>query len=185
VPPAAIVVPLLAGAAVALALGVYGAHHTQATQSSTSVLFWTVTFESSKTMLRFKAWFTTAALVLAVAQLLAGLRLRDHLRWPRQIPLWLGDAHRLGGTLVLLVSLPVAYHCLWSLGFQASTANVRVLIHSLLGCFFYGVYVTKVLAVRRDEGPGWFVPALGGTTFAALTGVWLTSALFVATGRIG
>jgi hypothetical protein len=40
------------------------------------------------------------------------------IRFPRVRPAWLGTAHRLTGTLAFLLTLPVAYHCLWALGFQ-------------------------------------------------------------------
>ena len=136
-------------------------------------------------MLQFKSWFTTLAIGFALLQLATGMRLYDRVSWPRHIPLWLGDFHRLCGTLALLFSIPVAYHCLWSLGFQASTSNPRALIHSFLGCFFYGAFVTKVLAVRRGETPSWFVPVLGGVVLVALAGIWLSSSLFYFSGRIG
>jgi hypothetical protein len=40
--------------------------------------------------------------------------------------------HRWSGRLAFLVSIPVAMHCLYALGFQAF--DLRVLVHSLLGC---------------------------------------------------
>ena len=49
------------------------------------------------------------------------------------------------GTAAFVVYLPVAYHCLWSLGFQDT--DTRVLAHSLLGCAFYGAMATKLLAL--------------------------------------
>jgi len=176
---------LLAGGACAVFLGVYGKVHAPAGQRTTSVVFWSVTFESSTAMLQFKSFLTSVAIVLALFQLVTGLRLYDRVPWPRQIPLWLGDVHRLTGTLVLVVSLPVAYHCLWSLGFQSDTNNLRAYAHSLFGCFFYGAYVTKVLAVRRGSPPNWFIPIMGGTVLTTLAVVWLTSALYFITGRIG
>jgi hypothetical protein len=184
-PFGATAVLLLVGAAVAVFLGVYGKVHFPAGQRSTSMVFWSVTFESSTAMLQFKSTLTTVALALALFQLLSGLRLRDRVRWPRQIPLWLGDVHRLTGTLVLVASLPVAYHCLWSLGFQSETTNLRAYAHSLFGCFFYGAYVSKVLAVRRGNTPDWFIPVMGGTVLTVLIVVWTTSALYFMTGKIG
>ena len=74
-------------------------------------------------------------------------------------------------------SLPVAYHCLWSLGFQSTTT--RVLLHSILGCMFYGAFAAKVLIVRSRGLPGWALPVAGGMTFATLVLVWLTSALWL------
>ena len=74
-------------------------------------------------------------------------------------PSWVGPTHRLCGTLALLVTLPVAYHCLWSLGFQ--TDSTRRYVHSVMGCVFYGAFATKVLCVRSARLPGWALPAVG------------------------
>ena len=109
--------------------------------------------------------------------MLLGLRLFDKISVPRHAPGWLGDAHRLVGTIAFLLTLPVAYQCLWALGFQST--DTRVLVHSILGCFFYGVFTVKVLAVRIHGLPAPTLPLVGGFVFAALVGVWLTSALLV------
>ena len=69
------------------------------------------------TTLHFKAWLTTVAVFLAILQLLGGLWMFGRLPFGHA-PLWVGPAHRIAGSLALLVSLPVAYHCLWSLGFD-------------------------------------------------------------------
>lgn len=172
---------LAAGAAVAMLLGVYGRVHTPAGVASTTVMVWT--FDLGPSMLAFKSWLTTTALLAAVLQVAAGLRLRDAIRWPVAIPLWLGDAHRLLGSVILLLTVPVAYHCLWSLGFR--TTDARVLLHSAVGCFFYGVFLSKVLAVRVPHVPDRWVPIAGGAIFAALVIVWATSAAFFLGGRIG
>ncbi len=126
-------------------------------------------------------WFATAAVALAVVQVLLGLRLFDKISVPRHAPSWLGDAHRLVGTIAFLLTLPVAYQCLWALGFQST--DTRVLVHSILGCFFYGVFTVKVLAVRVHGLPAPTLPLVGGLVFAALVGVWLTSALWFLTSR--
>jgi len=89
-------------------------------------------------------------------------------------PPWLGTAHRISGRIVFLVSLPVAYHCLWSLGFQDT--STRVLVHSLLGCAFYGAFVAKVTIVRSEGLPGIALPLAGGAMFAVLVFAWETSA---------
>lgn len=168
---------IVAGAAVAVGLGAYGRVHAPGGQPTFKVLF--------DSMLAFKSWFTTAAMVLAVAQVATGLRVRDTIHWPASIPLWLPDVHRLLGTLALLASLPVAYHCLWSLGFTFSTNDPRVLIHALTGCAFYGAFVTKVVGVRVDRVPVRLVPIAGGVCFLLLVVVWLTSAALYLGGRIG
>jgi hypothetical protein len=90
------------------------------------------------------------------------------------VPKRLGWVHRGLGALAILVSLPVAYHCLWSLGFQ--TYTTRVLVHSLLGCLVYGAFITKVIGLHFRSTPGWLVPVAGGVLFTVLVGVVLTSA---------
>ena len=159
---------LVAGAAVSIALGVYGNEHTATFDRPFSLFF--------SDTINLKVWFATVALALAVAQVLLALRIYGKLRWPRVAPAWLGDAHRLTGTLAFLVTLPVAFLCLWSLGFE--DYNTRVLVHSLLGCFFYGAFVVKVLAVRVRGLPNWFLPVIGGVVFATLVGIWFTSSFW-------
>ena len=166
-PPVA--VPLLVGAAVTMALGVYGRVH-DPTGRTLYTLFFTDT-------IRLKAWLGTGCLVLASGQIFSALWLYGRLgRSGRPAPVWLGDVHRLTGTLTFALSLPVAYHCLWALGYQTSTA--RVAIHSLLGCALYGAFAAKVLAVRRPHQPVWALPVLGALTFTLLVLVWWTSALW-------
>jgi len=163
-----LVAVLLAGAAVSIALGVYGRTH-DPTHEQPYRLFFSSTVS-------LKAWLATAVVALAVLQVVLALRLYGTLRIPRTAPAWLGDAHRLSGTLAFVLSLPVAYQCLWSLGFQSTTT--RVLVHSLLGCFFYGIFAVKVLAVRVHGLPSFTLPIVGGLVFASLVGIWLTSSLW-------
>jgi hypothetical protein len=170
---ARLVALLLTGGALAVALGVYGKVH-DPTHEQPYSLFFTATIQ-------LKVWFVTAALGLAVVQVLLGLRLFDKVSVPRRKPAWLGDAHRLVGTVAFLLTLPVAYQCLWALGFQST--DTRVLVHSLLGCAFYGVFTIKVLAVRVHGLSDATLPVVGGLVFAALVGLWLTSALWFLTSR--
>lgn len=166
VPPA--VVALALGSAVAVGLGVYGNVH-DPTGRSLVTLFFTSTIS-------LKVWLATVSLGLAGFQLVSALRI-----WGRigsgPTPAWLGPAHRISGTAAFVVSLPVAYHCLWALGFTAD-AGARVLIHSLIGCLFYGAFAAKVLAVRNHNLPGYVLPVVGGLVFTALVVVWLTSSLW-------
>jgi hypothetical protein len=76
----------------------------------------------------------------------------------------------------VLVSLPVAFHCLWSLGYQ--DYENRVLIHSIAGCVFYGAFVSKMLTLHSRRLPNWALPLFGGLVFTAIIVVWLTSALW-------
>src|SRR5262245_54944120 len=103
-----LVAVIVAGAAVPVFRGSYASGHTPAAQPTFGF--------TPASMLAFKSWMTSLALVFAVLQLLSALRLRDRIHWPATPPLWLTDAHRIVGTLAVLCSLPVAYHCLWSLG---------------------------------------------------------------------
>jgi hypothetical protein len=164
---------LLVGGAVALALGVYGEAHDPTREQP-----YTLVFSST---IQLKVWFATAAVAFAVVQVLLGLRLYDKISLPRHAPAWLGDAHRLVGTLAFVLTLPVAYQCLWALGFEST--DTRVLVHSLLGCIFYGIFTVKVLAVRVRGLPEPTLPLAGGLVFAALVGVWLTSALWFFSSR--
>src|SRR3954451_8361763 len=156
------------GTAVAVALGVYGHVH-----DPSQKLVFTLFFSSTIAM---KVWFATVALAFAVVQVLSALWLYGKLPW--RAPSWAGDMHRISGRFAFIISLPVAYHCLWSLGFQ--DANARVLAHSLLGCVFYGAFATKVTIVRSKGLPGVALPIAGGLTFAVLVAVWFTSAFWLA-----
>jgi hypothetical protein len=84
--------------------------------------------------------------------------------------------HRWTGRVAFLFTLPVAYHCIFKLGFQ--TTDTRVVLHSLAGCAVYGAFASKVLIVRLHRFRWWVLPSAGGLLFAALIGVWYTSALW-------
>ena len=158
---------LLLGAAIAIALGVYGHVH-----DPSQKLVFTLFFKSTIAM---KVWFATVALAFAVVQVSTALWLYGKLP-VKAAPPWLGGVHRISGRLAFIISLPVAYHCLWSLGFQHTTT--RVLLHSIFGCVVYGAFAAKVLIVRSRGLPGWALPVAGGLMFSTLVVVWLTSALW-------
>jgi hypothetical protein len=165
-------IPLLwaaaAGAAVSLALGTYGRVHTPTGGRITTFGF--------PTVLSMKAWLATGVFVLALAQLTSALAMWGHLPGVHTAPGWLKPVHRWTGTAAFVLSLPVAYHCLWSLGFQDTDS--RVLVHSLVGCAFYGAFATKLLALRIEGVPRFTLPVLGGLLVTALTVMWLTSSLW-------
>ena len=50
------------------------------------------------------------------------------------------------------------------------------LAHSILGSFVYGVFAVKIFFVHDTDHPRWTLPLVGGTLFAVLTTLWLTSA---------
>jgi hypothetical protein len=170
--PPKVVVAILLGAALAVFLGVYGQAHEPTGRD---------TFKLFIDQLPFKVWCTTLVVALGTVQVLTALRLYDRIHIPRKQPRWLPDVHRLSGTLALLFSLPVAFHCLWSLGFNGGQGNTRVLVHSIAGCALYGAYLTKISFVRMDRLPGAALPIAGGLTFAVLVLIWLTSSLWFLT----
>jgi Family of unknown function (DUF6529) len=125
--------------------------------------------------LHLKAWFATAAVVLGLCQLFTAAWIFRKLPWRR--PDWIPGLHRWTGRLAFACTLPVAYHCIFKLGFQHTTS--RVLAHSLLGCAVYGAFAAKVLIVRLHRFPVWVLPTAGGLLFAVLVGVWYTSAVWL------
>lgn len=156
------------GAVVSLSLGTYARVHTPTGQGIVTFGF--------PAVLPMKAWLTTGAAALAIGQLLSALWMWGQLPGAGSAPAWVAPAHRWLGTAAFVLTIPVAYHCLWALGFQQTTT--RVLAHSLLGCAFYGAFVTKMLALRSDRVPSWSLPAIGGLLVAVLTGIWFTSSLW-------
>lgn len=159
----------VAGGIVSLLLGVYGKEHQPTFKAITTFGF--------GSMIQMKVALALVVGVLAIGQLVGALWLYGRLGIAA--PSWLGTAHRLSGTLAILVSLPVAYHCLWSLGFQSgSQVPTRVVLHSVVGCAVYGALVFKVVAVRAKAAPGWMLPIAGGLLFALLIAVVWTSAIW-------
>jgi Family of unknown function (DUF6529) len=125
----------------------------------------------------FKVWFATAALVLAVVQVTTGARIFGKLERVVPIPRpQVNRVHRWSGRLAILCTLPVAFHCIFILGFQ--TTDARVLAHSIAGSFVYGVLAVKLFFVHDRAHPRWVLPVVGGTMAAVLTTLWATSALW-------
>jgi Family of unknown function (DUF6529) len=125
----------------------------------------------------FKAWFASAALFFGVVQVATGARIFGKLRSVVPIdPPRVNGIHRWSGRLAILCTLPVAFHCIFILGFQ--TSDARVFAHSLIGTFVYGVFVVKVWFVRDRDHPRWVVPVVGGTLFTVLVALWSTSSLW-------
>ena len=122
-----------------------------------------------------KAWFATAAIVLALVQLVTAARVFGKLRFlPGRIAgVPISRIHRWSGRLAFLCTLPVVFHCVFILGFR--TTDTRVLVHSIFGSFLYGVFAVKVFVVRERAYPAWLLPVVGGTLFAVLATLWLTS----------
>ncbi len=163
---AALLAVVAVGAAVALSLGVYGRIHEPTGDSIATFGF--------PAVLPMKAWFATGAAALALFQLMSALWMWGRLPGVSSpAPGWTGPVHRWSGTAAFLLTLPVAYHCLWALGFQDT--DTRVLVHSILGCAFYGAFATKLLSLRVNRLPGMTLPVVGGSLVALLVGIWWTS----------
>ena len=168
----ALVIAFGVGTLFSVGLGVYGRLH--------EPTFFALNLAGFSSGLAVKAWLATAAFVLAVVQLISALVMYG--RIPVRAPSWIGALHRWSGRVAVLVTVPVAVHCLFALGFQGG--ELRVLLHSLFGCFFYGAFAAKML-VLRARTPSWTLPVLGGAVFTALTALWLTaSGWFFATHGI-
>jgi hypothetical protein len=165
--PVAILVPLVVGSAVAIALGVYGRLH-----EPTGVAVSIAGFSGARSV---KAWLTTVVVLLALVQLGSALAMAGRLRG-RIAPPWTRTLHRWSGRVAVLLAVPVMVHCLYALGFQSDPP--RVLVHSILGCFFFGAFVAKMLMLTRPGLPGWAIPVIGGLLFSGVTGLWLTSSLW-------
>jgi len=129
--------------------------------------------------LQMKAWLATVVVLLACGQLLTAAQIYRVFRFPPSGRFY-QSVHRWSGRMAILLTLPVAYHCIFLLGFD--THSPRVLIHSLLGSTLYGVIVAKVLVVRSSRFANWVLPVVGGLLFLVLLGLWLTSALWFFTG---
>jgi Family of unknown function (DUF6529) len=166
-PLLAVLIAVVAGVAVSVGLGVYGRLHTP-----TGVAVNVPGFSSPVAV---KAWLATIVFVFALFQLGSALVMYGKVPGV-PAPSWIGAAHRWSGRIAVLVSVPVAVQCLYALGFQ--NFGVRGMVHSILGCFFYGAFVAKMLLLSRRDTPGWAIPVVGGLLFAALTGIWLTAALW-------
>jgi hypothetical protein len=165
--PALVLIPLLVGCAVAVALGVYGRNHTP-----TGEAIFTLGFSG---LINMKVWLATIVVLFALFQLGSALRIYG-IYGSGSAPRWVGTAHRISGVLAVLISAPVAFHCLWSLGF--SDFDTRTLWHSVLGCVFYGAFVAKMLTLRMRSLPGWALPLFGGLTFTVIVAIWFTSAFW-------
>ena len=133
----------------------------------------------------FKAWFATAAVVLAAVQVLTASRMWGRLQ--RVVPLSFPVAkriHRWSGRLAILCTLPVFFHCVFILGFQ--TPDARVAMHSVVGTFVYGVFAAKMLVIRDNKSlasgdrryPHWVLPVAGGLMATMLVVLWVTSSLW-------
>lgn len=162
---AAVLVAAAAGSLVVVGLGVYGRLH--------EPTFVAINLAGFSSGIAAKSWVASGAFLLALVQLGSAAVMYGRLRRVG-VPSWIGGLHRWSGRAAVLITVPVAVHCLYALGFQDGTP--RVLLHSLAGCFFYGTFVTKMLVLQRRHSPRWSLPLLGGALFTVMTALWLSSA---------
>jgi hypothetical protein len=161
-----------AGAVVALLVGVFGRVHDPTLDGTTTLGF--------STVLAMKTVVATVIGVLALVQVVLALWMYGKLG--SKAPSWVGPVHRINGTIALLLSLFVAYHCLWALGLEVGTlpdgekVSKRTVVHGVLGCLVMGAIVVKLTAVRSRRSPRWFLPVAGGLLFTLLVLAVLTSA---------
>jgi Family of unknown function (DUF6529) len=132
--------------------------------------------QSALSALKLKSWLATVVLALAGVQVLLALWLYRKLPGVPAPPAPVGVVHRLTGLALFLVTVPVAVHCLNAYGVQLT--SVRVAVHSLAGCFFYGAFAAKVLLVRSRRLPGWALPVAGGILVTLAVVLWYTAALW-------
>jgi mono/diheme cytochrome c family protein len=161
-----VAVPVVVGALVSLTTGILARHQPRSTG------YFRLFFSDP---VHLKAGFATAAAVLACLQLFTAAWIFRKLPWPK--PAWVNPVHRWTGRLAFAFTLPVAYHCIFKLGFQQP--DNRVLAHSLFGCALYGAFAAKVTILRLHRFPRFVLPVAGGLLFATLIGVWYTSALWL------
>jgi hypothetical protein len=127
-----------------------------------------------------KSTLASIALGLAALQVLLALWIYRKLPLAGSPPRPVRPAHRVIGFGVFALTVPVAVHCLLAYGVQLT--SLRVAVHSLAGCFFYGAFVAKVLLVQSRRLPGWVLPVTGGVLAVVVGVLWYTSALWYYNG---
>lgn len=168
-PQRRLAIAALVGGLVAVSAGVYAKAHTPTYRPIIDFGF--------PSVIAMKAWFTTVAFALGLAQVVSALAMWGKLPGGKASASPRAAAvHRWTGTAAFIATLPVAYHCLWSLGF--STQEPRQVLHGLLGCLFYGVFATKMLSLRIHGVSPRLVPVLGGVLVTVLTALWLSSSVW-------
>jgi predicted lipoprotein with Yx(FWY)xxD motif len=127
-----------------------------------------------------KAVLATVALGVAILQVLLALWMYRKLPLAGRPPRPVRMAHRVVGFGLFALTIPIALHCLIAYGVQLTP--LRVAVHSIAGCFFYGAFVAKVLLVQTRRLPGWVLPVAGGTLAVVVGVLWSSSALWYYNG---
>lgn len=164
-PYGALLMSMAVGAMVAVGVGAYGAVHPPGDVA--------INVAGFSSFLSVKSWLGTIALVLAIVQVVTALMIYGKIQANGRTAAFL---HRWSCRAAVLASVPVAAHCLYVAGFMATDA--RVLVHSVAGTFFYGVFAMKMLLLSTDNSPWWALPLAGSAAFAALIALWATSSLW-------
>ncbi len=127
-----------------------------------------------------KSTLASIALGVAAFQVFLALWIYRKLPLAASPPRLVRLAHRIIGFALFALTVPIALHCLIAYGVQLT--SVRVAVHSLAGCFFYGAFVAKVLFVQSRRLPGWTLPVAGGALAVVVGVLWYTSALWYYNG---
>ena len=159
----AVLVAVGIGALVAVGLGVFGNVH--------DPRFFSVSVAGFSSGTAVKSWLATLAVSLALFQLVSAFAMYRLIRRQGSVV----DRHR--ACVVRATGGPGQRSSGGALPVRArvQSSDSRVLVHSLFGCFFYGVFVTKMVLYRKGLR-GWVIPIVGGLVHAGH--VWLTSALW-------
>ena len=160
-----VIIAFVIGTAVSIGLGAYGRLHAPSGHA--------VNVAGFSSGAAAKAFLASIVMALAIVQTITAMGIYG------RIPLrgaWVGAVHRWSGRLAVLISVPVAVHCLYALGFEAYDG--RVIAHSLFGCFFYGAFVFKMLILTRDDSPKWALPLAGGLVLSGVTALWVTGVFY-------
>jgi Family of unknown function (DUF6529) len=163
----------LVAAGVTVALYVAGRLHTP---NFTFSLFGRVGLDA----IALKAVLATIVLGLAVLQVLLAVWIYRKLPLAGDPPRPVRLAHRVIGVGLFALTVPIAVHCLLAYGVQLT--SLRVTVHSIAGCFFYGAFTAKVLLVQSRRLPGWALPVAGGALAVVVGVLWYTSALWYYNG---
>ncbi len=159
---------LLVGLSTAVSLGLYASIH-QPTGRALS----TIGFTSTITM---KNWLTTTALLLLLVQGVMSIRAQGTLFTAHPQSTRQNDVHQLIGTVAFALTLPVVFHCVWSLGYQ--TPTLRVGLHSAAGCAVYGAWAATALMPWHDQERRWIRPTVGAVLAGAFVTTWWSGALW-------
>lgn len=162
-----LVLPILIGALVSLALGVYGTNH-----KGQGIVFGITGFRD---LVHTKSWLAAIVGLLALVQMASAMVMFGRIK-SITAPPWLGTLHRWSGRLAFFTAVVIGVFCLYGAGFQ--TYNLRATLHSTLGCLFFGVFVIKMLVLTKPGLKGWVLPIAGGVVFTVLAAAIATSSLW-------